>query len=92
MEKEIFFDLNLEEEEMDFDDDVILRVVEDGAIAALKPIRPRQIQPSSLDLRLGEEGLPQRHHVVRTARTRRHTWCAVRPYGGGDGSGEQWQQ
>ena len=31
MEKEIFFDLNLEEEEID--DDVILRVVEDGAIA-----------------------------------------------------------
>ena len=34
MEKEIFFDLNLEEEEMD--DDVILRVVEDGAIAREK--------------------------------------------------------
>ena len=36
MEKEIFFDLNLEEEEMDFGDDVILRVVEDGAIAREK--------------------------------------------------------
>jgi hypothetical protein len=34
VEKEIFFDLNLEEEEMD--DDVILRVVEDGAIAREK--------------------------------------------------------
>ena len=36
VEKEIFFDLNLEEEEMDFGDDVILRVVEDGAIAREK--------------------------------------------------------
>ena len=36
MEKEIFFDLNLEEEEMDFGDNVILRVVEDGAIAREK--------------------------------------------------------
>ena len=29
------------------------KLVEDGAIAALKPVRSRQIQPSSLDLRLG---------------------------------------
>ncbi len=36
VEKEIFFDLNLEEEEMDFGDNVILRVVEDGAIAREK--------------------------------------------------------
>ncbi len=28
-------------------------LIADGSIAALKPIRPRQIQPSSLDLRLG---------------------------------------
>ena len=44
--------------------------------ARLETERVARAQPHRLDLRLGEQGVPQRDHVVRSPRARRHTWYA----------------
>ena len=63
----------------------------EGRLETERVTRP---QPDRLDLGLGEEGLPQRDHVVRTARARRHTWHAgstvvAQVSSGNSGLGEQ---
>ena len=44
--------------------------------ARLETERVARAQPHRLDLGLGEQGVPQRDHVVRSPRARRHAWHA----------------